>query len=121
MVSGGVSSVEQVDEILSHVDGVMIGRQAYHDPCLLSRIENHFDPDWEMPARHTVVERMLPYIERQLAAGERLGRITRHMLGLYTGEPGARNWRRYLSENSFKDGAGTEVLLEALQRMPVAA
>jgi tRNA-dihydrouridine synthase A len=121
VLNGGVTSVEQVDEILAHVDGVMIGRQAYHDPCLLSRIESHFDPDWKMPARHDVVERMLPYIERQLAAGERLGRITRHMLGLYAGEPGARNWRRYISENSFKEGAGTEVLLEALQRMPVAA
>ena len=121
VLNGGISSVDQVDESLAHVDGVMIGRQAYHDPYLLARLESHFHPDRTAPLRHAVVERMLPYIERELAAGERLGRITRHMLGLFTGEPGARAWRRHLSENSFKDGAGTEVLLQALQKMPVAA
>ena len=121
VLNGGVTSVEQVDEILSHVDGVMIGRQAYHDPYLLARIEAHLNPGWQPPSRHAVIERMLPYIENELAAGERMGRITRHMLGLFTGEPGARAWRRHLSENAFRDGAGTEVLVEAMQKMPVAA
>jgi tRNA-dihydrouridine synthase A len=121
ILNGGVTSVEQVDEILAHVDGVMIGRQAYHDPYLLARIESHFDAEWVPPSRHTVIERMIPYIERELAAGERLGRITRHMLGLFTGEPGARAWRRHLSENAFRDGAASEVLVDALQKMPVAA
>jgi tRNA-dihydrouridine synthase A len=121
VLNGGVTSVEQVDEILAHVDGVMIGRQAYHDPYLLARLESHFDPEWSAPDRQTVVEQMLPYIEHELSAGERLGRITRHMLGLFTGQPGARAWRRHLSENSFREGAGTEVLVEALRRMPVAA
>jgi tRNA-dihydrouridine synthase A len=121
VLNGGVASVEQVDEILSRVDGVMIGRQAYHDPYLLARIEAHLNPGWQPPSRHAVIERMLPYIENELAAGERMGRITRHMLGLFTGEPGARAWRRHLSENAFRDGAGTEVLVEAMQKMPVAA
>ena len=121
VLNGGVTNVEQVDEILTHVDGVMIGRQAYHDPYLLARIESHFDQGWAAPSRQAVIEQMLPYIERELVAGERLGRITRHMLGLFTGQPGARAWRRHLSENSFRDGAGTEVLVEALRRMPVAA
>jgi tRNA-dihydrouridine synthase A len=105
VLNGGVTSVEQVDEILSHVDGVMIGRQAYHDPYLLARIEAHLNPGWQPPSRHAVIERMLPYIENELAAGERMGRITRHMLGLFTGEPGARAWRRHLSENAFLPGA----------------
>jgi tRNA-dihydrouridine synthase A len=121
ILNGGVTNVEQVDEILAHVDGVMIGRQAYHDPYLLARIESHMHPEWTAPSRQAVIEQMLPYIERELAAGERLGRITRHMLGLFTGQPGARAWRRHLSEHAFRDGAGTEVLVDALRKMPVAA
>jgi tRNA-dihydrouridine synthase A len=121
VLNGGVAGVSQVDEILRHVDGVMIGRQAYHDPYLLARLEHHFNPAWAMPDRYSIVELMLPYIENELSNGERLGRITRHMLGLFAGEPGARAWRRYISEQSFRDGAGTEVLLDALKKMPVAA
>lgn len=121
VLNGGVTSVDQVDEILQHVDGVMIGRQAYHDPYLLARLEQHFNSAWAIPDRCAIVERMLPYIESELSQGERLGRITRHMLGLFTGQPGARAWRRYISENSFRDGAGTEVLRKALEKMPIAA
>ena len=121
ILNGGVAGISQVDEILQHVDGVMIGRQAYHDPYLLARLEHHFDPAWALPDRYSIVELMLPYIENELSKGERLGRITRHMLGLFTGEAGARAWRRQISENAFKDGAGTEVVLDALKRMPVAA
>lgn len=121
VLNGGIKTVAQVDEILGRVDGVMIGRQAYHDPYFLANIEQHFNPAWSKPDRRDVVEQMIPYIERELARGERLGRITRHMLGLFTGQPGARAWRRYLSENAFKDGAGPEVLIDALNKMPVAA
>jgi len=121
VLNGGVTGVDQAEDILRHVDGVMIGRQAYHDPYLLARLENHFNPAWVLPDRCSIVERMLPYVEAELSGGERLGRITRHMLGLFTGEAGARAWRRYISENSFREGAGTEVLIEALERMPVAA
>lgn len=121
ILNGGIASVSQVEESLRHVDGVMIGRQAYHDPYLLARLEQHFSPAWVIPDRCAIVERMLPYIETELSQGERLGRITRHMLGLFTGQPGARAWRRHISENSFKDGAGTEVLRQALEKMPIAA
>jgi tRNA-dihydrouridine synthase A len=121
ILNGGITTVEQVDEVLGNVDGVMIGRQAYHDPYFLAELEQHFDPGWSPPDRGDVVMQMIPYIEKELARGERLGRITRHMLGLFTGQPGARTWRRYISENAFKDGAGTEVLIEALDKMPVAA
>ena len=121
VLNGGISTVEQVDEVLGHVDGVMIGRHAYHDPYFLADLEQHFQPAWTPPGRHSVVLKMLPYIEKELARGERLGRITRHMLGLFTGQPGARSWRRYISENAFKDDAGPEVLIDALDKMPVAA
>ena len=121
ILNGGIASVEQVAEVLEHVDGVMIGRQAYHDPYLLAKLERRFNPGWSPPDRHSVVMQMIPYIQSELARGERLGRITRHMLGLFTGQPGARSWRRYISENAFKDDAGPEVLIDALDKMPVAA
>ena len=121
VLNGGITTVEQVDAALQHVDGVMIGRQAYHDPYFLATLEQHLDPDWSPPGRYEVVAQMIPYIQKELARDERLGRITRHMLGLFTGQPGARAWRRYISENAFKDGAGPEVLLAALDKMPAAA
>jgi tRNA-dihydrouridine synthase A len=74
-----------------------------------------------MPQREEVVEQMIPYIERELAAGERLSRITRHMSGLFLGQPGARAWRRFLSENACLEHAGPDVLVNALKQMPMAA
>ena len=121
VLNGGVQDIEQIDELLQQIDGVMIGRQAYHHPYFLVEIEHHFRPEWPMPDRQTIVERMLPYIEEQLAEGERLSRITRHMLGLFAGQPGARAWRRPLAENDHKDGAGAQVILDALNPLPVAA
>ena len=121
VLNGGITTVEQVDAALQQVDGVMIGRQAYHDPYFLATLEQHLHPGWRAPGRHQVVAQMIPYIEKEIARGERLGRITRHMLGLFTGQPGARAWRRYISENAFREGAGAEVLFEALDKMPAAA
>ena len=121
VLNGGISEIGHVEDVLSRVDGAMIGRQAYHHPYFLAKLEHHMNPEVPLPDRRDVVERMLPYIERELEQGERLGRITRHMVGLFAGMPGARAWRRYISENAYGDGAGTEVLLEALDAMPVAA
>jgi len=121
VLNGGVESLQQVDEILPYVDGVMIGRQAYHDPYFLAELERHLKPDYSLPERCDIVEQMILYIEQQLDQGEKLNRITRHMLGLFAGQPGARAWRRYLSENSYRDGAAVDVVLAALDAMPVAA
>ena len=121
VLNGGVRDSEQVDEILDHVDGVMIGRQAYHDPYFLAELEARYLSGQQLPARSEIVDRMLPYVERELAAGERLNRITRHMLGLFAGQPGARAWRRSISENAHKPDAGAEVLLSALDAIPEAA
>ncbi len=121
VLNGGVSSVDQVDDILPHVDGVMIGRQAYHQPYFLAELEKHFHPEWVMPERRVVVEKMRPYIDSELARGERLSRITRHMLGLFAGMPGARGWRRHISDYAHREGAGAEVLVDALSAMPIAA
>lgn len=119
IINGGLTSLDGVDAVSPHVDGVMIGRQAYHQPYFLAQLEQHFDPDWPLPDRHAVVEKMMPYIESELAAGTALNRITRHMLGLFAGQPGARAWRRYISENAHR--SGPEVLLDALKAMPTAA
>jgi tRNA-dihydrouridine synthase A len=121
VINGGLADLAQVDEALQHVDGAMIGRQAYHQPYFLAELEHHFNPDWALPERGDIIARILPYVESELAGGEPLGRITRHMLGLYAGQPGARAWRRYLSQHSYLDGAGSEVLLGAVASMPVAA
>ncbi len=121
IINGGLVDFAQVDEVLQHVDGAMIGRQAYQQPYFLAELEHHFNPDWTLPDRADIVAQMLPYVESVLAGGESLGRVTRHMLGLYAGQPGARAWRRYLSQHSYLDGAGSEVLSGALAAMPVAA
>jgi tRNA-dihydrouridine synthase A len=121
VLNGGVTALAQVEEALERVDGVMIGRQAYQDPYFLARLEHHLHPDRRLPARDEIIEAMIPYIERQLAGGEKLGRIARHMVGLFAGEPGARAWRRRLSENAHRDGAGVEVIRDALEAMPIAA
>jgi tRNA-dihydrouridine synthase A len=123
VLNGGIASSEQVMQHLEHVDGVMIGRQAYHDPYFLTELENTLfaDEDRQMPSRYEVIESMMPYIKQQLSAGAELKHITRHMLGLFAGQPGARAWRRHLSENAHLRGAGIEVLRRALDKMPQAA
>ncbi len=121
VINGGLADIDQVDDILRQVDGAMIGRQAYHQPYFLAELENHFNPDWPLPDRREIVERMLPYIDTVVGAGQPLARVTRHMLGLFAGRPGARAWRRYISEHAHLDGAGSEVLGDALNTMLIAA
>jgi tRNA-dihydrouridine synthase A len=120
VLNGGLADTHKVDEILRSVDGAMIGRQAYHQPYFLAELEHHFNPSTALPERRIIVEKMLPYIESVLAGGEPLGRVTRHMLGLFAGQPGARAWRRYISENAHIKGAGSEVLVGALAALPAA-
>ena len=121
VINGGLTTIAQVDEVLEHVDGAMIGRQAYHQPYFLAELEQHFNAGWNMPSRADVVEAMLPYVERELAAGVPFNSISRHMLGLFAEQPGARAWRRYISEHAHHEGAGGEVLVNALNAMPAAA
>ncbi len=123
VLNGGISTSDQALGHLQHVDGVMIGRQAYHDPWFLVELEQTMfaGEEPQAPGRHEIIELMIPYVERQLSAGTRLKHITRHMLGLFSGQPGARAWRRHLSENAHVPGADVGVLLEALAKMPKAA
>ena len=119
VINGGVPSLDAAAEHLGHVDGVMIGRAAYQSPYLLADVDGRFFYDQSpSPSRHDVVERLLPYVERELAAGTRLAAITRHILGLFQGCPGARAWRRHLAENAHKPGAGAEVIRAAAALVP---
>lgn len=121
VVNGGVTSIDECRRHLALVDGVMIGRQAYHRPWFLAELEKAFGAASVPETRIDVVERMIPYIERELAIGTPLKNITRHMLGLFAGEPGARAWRRGLSENAHRPGAGVEVVVQAMRKLPIAA
>ena len=116
IINGGITSLEQAEEMLNQVDGVMVGREAYHNPYLLADVDRRFyGAVNDAPSRHAIVVLLMPYIQEQLKAGVRLNSISRHILGLFHGEPGARGWRRYLSENVSKSGADEQVILDALK------
>lgn len=116
ILNGGVTSLDEAEAQLAHVDGVMLGREAYHNPYLLAEVDGRFFNDSRaLPTRDGIAHRMLLYIERELQAGCELKHITRHMLGLFQGVPGARAWRRQLSHYGPGVGAGTEVILAALE------
>ena len=120
LINGGITDLDQAAELLAAVDGIMIGRQAYHEPYFLAELERRFLSGAPSPDRRAVVSAMQEYIDEQLRRGERLGRITRHMLGLYAGQPGARAWRRTISENAHRPGSGAELLDTALDAIPEA-
>jgi tRNA-dihydrouridine synthase A len=117
VINGGITTIDQVETALEHVDGVMIGREAYHNPYFLAELEARFGTGQAPPDRHDIVRQMLPYVEAELARGIRLTSITRHMLGLFAGQPGARAWRRYLSENAHRADATASTLLTALDSL----
>jgi tRNA-dihydrouridine synthase A len=110
VLNGGLRTVEQVVSELTWADGVMLGREAYHGPMLLSALSQ---VDGPRPSRIEMLERMTHYARREMARGERLSWIARHMLGLYAGMPGAREFRRRLSEGARDLKAPAELLLEA--------
>lgn len=115
VINGGIVSLAQTTEQLRQVDGVMVGREAYHNPYLLADVDGSlFGVERARPTRHEVVARFIPYVQRQLAAGWRVHSMTRHILGLFHGQPGARSWRRYLSEHACRPGADESVILRAL-------
>lgn len=119
-VNGGVKSLDEALEHLEHLDGVMIGREAYQSPYILSEVDQRiFGEDKPVIKRSDVVKAMYPYIDQQLSQGAYLGHITRHMLGLFQSMPGARQWRRHISENAHKKGADLKVLQDALAKIPV--
>ena len=111
VINGGIGTLEEGEAHLAHVDGAMLGRAAYHDPSLLGRVDRTiFGEPVEDVGAFEAVERYIPYVEQQLARGVHLAAMTRHMLGLFHGLPGARTWRRILTVEGVKPGAGVEVI-----------
>ncbi|MYH38108.1 MAG: tRNA dihydrouridine(20/20a) synthase DusA, partial [Rhodospirillaceae bacterium] len=115
VLNGGIGSLDEAEAHLATFDGVMIGRVAYHTPWSLADADRRLFGDAPPSrTRREAALAMLPYIERETAAGVPLHRILRHMTGLFRGVPGGRAWRRYLAQNAHKPGAGSDVLRAAL-------
>jgi tRNA-dihydrouridine synthase A len=115
IVNGGLRDAASVSAALAWCDGVMLGREAYHRPYLLAELQRVLQGEGDtLPTRAALIERMQRYATRELARGERLAPIVRHMLGLYAGEPGAREYRRTLSEGARAPDAGVELLCRAI-------
>ena len=114
VVNGGIQTIEECQDHLDHVDGVMLGREAYQNPWMLAQVDEAlFGMDSPLKSRDDVIAELLPFAEQHLAQGGQLNHITRHILGLYQGIPGARKFRRHLSENAYKKEAGIGILAEA--------
>ena len=117
VINGGIESLDACEAHLAKVDGVMLGRAAYQSPAMLAEVDARFFGGEERDV-DDAVEDYLDYVAKKLAAGEPLAAMTKHMLGLFNGRPGARLFRRHLSENATRKGAGIAVLRDALARMP---
>jgi tRNA-dihydrouridine synthase A len=114
VINGGIGSLTEAEPHLSHLDGVMLGRAAYADPYLMAEVDRRlYGAEGSPPSRADVLDAFLPYVERELARGVRLNAMTRHILGLFHGQPRARAFRRHIAETAHLDGAGVEVLDQA--------
>lgn len=117
-INGGIKTLSQAQELLQHLDGVMVGREAYSNPMLLAEVDALiYGKTGTQVTPERVVQDMLPYIERQMQQGARFWHIVRHMLGVFQGRPGARQFRRLLSEQGHKADAKPELLLQALAKV----
>ena len=118
IINGGITTLEQCQHHLQWVDGVMVGREAYHNPWLLAQVDSQLyaTPD-SFNQRRAVIDAFIPYIEQQLSQGGTLAPMSKPILGLFQGIAGARYWRRYISENAFKPNADAKILLQAMQKI----
>ena len=118
IINGGITTQQEIDEHLLHVDGVMLGREAYHNPYLMADFDaRYYGDETEIKTRQQIIHAMLPYIAAQLKNEVRINNITRHMLGLMTGMPGARAYRRQLSDAKQLALHGPAVLQHAIAAM----
>lgn len=118
ILNGGVRTLDSVEQLLQRVDGVMLGREAYQNPYLLHGVDSRlFGEIAADKNRLQYIYDYLPYIEQQLAEGTPLQHMTRHLLGLFRGQKGGKQYRRHLSENSYRKDAGIEVLLDAITHL----
>ncbi len=116
IINGGFTTQDAIMGQFTHVDGVMIGRAAYQNPYLLAEIEQVLFATEPLLSRNEILEKFMEYVQINLNQGVYLGHMTRHILGLFLGQPGARAYRRYISENAYKEGAGIEVMRVAMAK-----
>jgi len=117
VINGGIKTPDEMVAHLEHVDGVMLGREAYHNPYLLAQIDRVFYGEpVDQCSRDEIMDAFIGYAEEQLAAGERLHSMTRHLHGLYKNVRGAKAWKRYLSTHAHEQGAGIQVLQKAREQ-----
>ena len=115
-INGGIKTLDEAQAHLERVDAVMIGRAAYDHPYMFADVDRRFyGEEHDVIGQDEIVSAMADYAEKRLVAGDKLNSVTRHMLHLFAGQPGARAWRRHLSENVWRAGASPEVLLQALE------
>ena len=117
VINGGIDSLETVQTHLQQVDGVMLGRAAYHTPWVLAECQAELFGQHLNVDRNDIIVQMTEYIERQVSEGVAVKHISRHVLGLFQGIPGAKVWRRYLSENAWRDDKNAGLLLQAQAAM----
>ena len=117
VINGGINSLAAIGDHLPHVDGVMLGRAAYQTPWLLAECQQQFFENDTGQSREDIIEAMSLYLERQVSEGTAVKHISRHLLGLFQGLPGAKAWRRFISENAYKDDNNTGLLRQALVAM----
>ncbi len=116
IINGGIKTLEQCSEHLLHVDGVMMGREAYQNPFLLSGVDQLiYGDNHPTLSRTEIVDEMIAYVDRLIANGGQLKWVSRHILGLFQGMPGARSWRRHLSQHAYKRDATSIVIKDALE------
>jgi len=121
-INGGITTIDQIKQHLTEVDGVMVGREAYQNPYCLAYVDSElYGCDKPIQSRFEVVERMIPYIEAHIAAGGTVWQVARHMLGLFQAQPGGRGYRRYLSQNASKEPHNAQILLDAIAHMRATA
>ncbi len=115
IINGGIKTLDESEQHLKHVDGAMIGREAYHNPYMMIDVDQRIYGEKATPplTRHEILDAYIDYMQKQLSEGANLKHMSRHILGLFTGETGAKAWRRYISENAYKADANIDVIKKA--------
>lgn len=115
IINGGIKTLQESTKHLRHVDGVMMGREAYHNPMIMADVDRliYSDTQAKSLSAKDVLNEYIEYMQKQLNQGVYLKHMSRHLLGLFSGKPGAKGWRRYISENAYKNDAGIEVIRQA--------
>ena len=118
IINGGIKNFSEIVNHLHHTDGIMIGREAYHNPYSLAEVDQHFYNEEKPPlSRSDVVKQFMQYADRQIKNGVHLKHMSRHILGLFQNQPGARRWRRYISENAYQPEANSDIIKNALAQI----